>query len=79
VAPIVSFKDEADAIRLANGTPYGLASYFYSRDLPRIFRVAEALDFGMVGVNETLISRKPRFRRDQAFRSGARGLALWSR
>jgi len=56
VAPIVSFKDEADAIRLANGTPYGLASYFYSRDLPRIFRVAEALDFGMVGVNETLIS-----------------------
>ncbi len=56
VAPIVSFKDEADAIRLANATPYGLASYFYSRDLPRIFRVAEALDFGMVGVNETLIS-----------------------
>ncbi|MGA8171485.1 MAG: NAD-dependent succinate-semialdehyde dehydrogenase [Methylocystis sp.] len=56
VAPIVPFKDEADAIRLANATPYGLAAYFYSRDLARIFRVAEALDFGMVGVNETLIS-----------------------
>ncbi len=56
VAPVVAFKDEADAIRLANATPYGLAAYFYSRDLPRIFRVAEALEFGMVGVNETLIS-----------------------
>jgi succinate-semialdehyde dehydrogenase/glutarate-semialdehyde dehydrogenase len=56
VAPIVSFKDDAEALRLANGTPYGLAAYFYSRDLPRIFRVAEALEFGMVGVNETLIS-----------------------
>jgi len=56
VAPVVAFKDEPDAIRLANATPYGLAAYFYSRDLARIFRVAEALDFGMVGVNETLIS-----------------------
>ncbi len=56
VAPVVAFTDEADAIRLANATPYGLAAYFYSRDLPRIFRVAEALEFGMVGVNETLIS-----------------------
>jgi succinate-semialdehyde dehydrogenase/glutarate-semialdehyde dehydrogenase len=56
VAPVTAFKDEADAIRLANATPYGLAAYFYSRDVARIFRVAEALDFGMVGVNETLIS-----------------------
>ncbi|MFY9629576.1 MAG: NAD-dependent succinate-semialdehyde dehydrogenase [Methylocystis sp.] len=56
VAPVISFRDEADAIRLANATPFGLAAYFYSRDLPRIFRVAEALEFGMVGVNETLIS-----------------------
>jgi len=56
VAPVVAFNDESDAIRLANATPYGLAAYFYSRDLARIFRVAEALDFGMVGVNETLIS-----------------------
>jgi len=56
VAPIIAFEDEAEAIRLANATPYGLAAYFYSRDLARIFRVAEALDFGMVGVNETLIA-----------------------
>ena len=56
VAPIASFTDEAQALRLANATPYGLAAYFYSRDLSRIFRVAEALDFGMVGVNETQIS-----------------------
>jgi len=56
IAPIASFRDEAEALRLANATPFGLAAYFYSRDLARIFRVAEALDFGMVGVNETLIS-----------------------
>ena len=56
VAPIASFTDEAEALRLANATPFGLAAYFYSRDLSRIFRVAEALDFGMVGVNETQIS-----------------------
>ncbi len=56
VAPIASFADDAEAVRLANATPSGLAAYFYSRDLSRIFRVAEALEFGMVGVNETLIS-----------------------
>ncbi|ARN81500.1 NAD-dependent succinate-semialdehyde dehydrogenase [Methylocystis bryophila] len=56
VAPIVAFTDEAEALRLANATPYGLAAYFYSRDLSRIFRIAEALDFGMIGVNETLMS-----------------------
>ncbi len=56
VAPVTPFEGEAEAIRLANATPYGLAAYFFSRDLPRIFRVAEALEFGMVGVNETLIS-----------------------
>jgi succinate-semialdehyde dehydrogenase/glutarate-semialdehyde dehydrogenase len=56
VAPIMSFRNEADAIPLANATPYGLAAYLYSRDLARIFRVAEQLEFGMVGVNETLIS-----------------------
>ncbi len=56
VAPVVAFSDESDAIRLANATPFGLAAYFYSQNLPRIFRVAEALEFGMVGVNETLIS-----------------------
>jgi succinate-semialdehyde dehydrogenase/glutarate-semialdehyde dehydrogenase len=56
VAAVISFETEADAIRLANSTQYGLASYFYSRDIVRVFRVAEALDFGMVGVNESLIS-----------------------
>jgi len=56
IAPIASFADEAEALRLANATPYGLAAYFYSRDLSRVFRVAEALDFGMIGVNETQIS-----------------------
>ncbi|HEY1879735.1 MAG TPA: aldehyde dehydrogenase family protein, partial [Caulobacteraceae bacterium] len=50
------FEDEAEAIRLANDTPYGLASYFYARDLARVFRVAEALEYGIVGVNEGIIS-----------------------
>ncbi|MEF3365489.1 NAD-dependent succinate-semialdehyde dehydrogenase [Methylocystis sp. 9N] len=56
VAPVIPFETEADAVRLANATPYGLAAYFYSRDIARVFRVAERLEFGMVGVNETLIS-----------------------
>ncbi len=56
VAPVIPFDTEEDAIRLANATPYGLAAYFYSRDVGRIFRVAERLEFGMVGVNESLIS-----------------------
>jgi succinate-semialdehyde dehydrogenase/glutarate-semialdehyde dehydrogenase len=56
LAPLFSFKDEADAIRLANDTEFGLASYFYSRDVGRIFRVAEALEYGIVGINEGIIS-----------------------
>ena len=56
VAPVISFKDEAEAIRLANATPYGLAAYFYAREVARVFRVAEQLEFGMVGVNESIIS-----------------------
>lgn len=56
VAPVTSFETEEEAIRLANATPYGLAAYFFSRDVARVFRVAEALEFGMVGVNETIIS-----------------------
>jgi succinate-semialdehyde dehydrogenase/glutarate-semialdehyde dehydrogenase len=51
VAPVFRFKDEADAIAIANGTPYGLASYFYTDNLHRAWRVAEALEFGMVGLN----------------------------
>lgn len=56
VAPIFKFQTEEDAIRLANSTEFGLASYFYSRDIGRIFRVGEALEYGMVGVNTGLIS-----------------------
>ena len=56
IAPIMRFKTEAQAIELANHTQYGLASYVYSRDLGRIYRVAEALEYGMVGINTGLIS-----------------------
>ncbi|MCK5719566.1 MAG: NAD-dependent succinate-semialdehyde dehydrogenase [Thiomargarita sp.] len=56
VAPLFSFKTEEEAIALANNTPFGLASYFYTRDLGRAWRVAEALEYGMVGVNEGIIS-----------------------
>lgn len=56
VAPVFIFSTEAEAIRLANATDYGLAAYFYGRDLSRVFRVAEALAYGMVGVNTGLIS-----------------------
>ena len=56
VAPLFRFETELEAVRLANDTPFGLAAYLYSRDVGRIFRVVEALEFGMVGVNEGLIS-----------------------
>ena len=56
VAPVVKFETEADAIELANATPFGLASYFYSRDVGRCWRVAEAIEAGMVGINEGIIS-----------------------
>jgi succinate-semialdehyde dehydrogenase/glutarate-semialdehyde dehydrogenase len=56
LAPVMKFKTEAEAIALANDTEFGLASYFYSRDVGRIFRVGEALEYGMVGVNTGLIS-----------------------
>ncbi|EJF90280.1 NAD-dependent succinate-semialdehyde dehydrogenase [Bartonella tamiae] len=56
VAPLIRFKDENDVIAQANNTDFGLASYFYAQDLARVFRVSEALEFGMVGVNTGLIS-----------------------
>ncbi|MBB5574929.1 MULTISPECIES: NAD-dependent succinate-semialdehyde dehydrogenase [Rhizobium] len=56
VAPLFRFRDESDVIEQANDTEFGLASYFYARDLSRVFRVAEALEYGMVGVNTGLIS-----------------------
>ena len=56
VAPVVCFDDEAEAVEIANDTPHGLAGYFYSRDIGRCWRVAEALECGIVGVNEGIIS-----------------------
>ena len=56
VAPLFRFDTVEDVIRLANATEFGLASYFYARDLGRVFKVAEALDYGMVGINTGLIS-----------------------
>ncbi|MEO3678365.1 NAD-dependent succinate-semialdehyde dehydrogenase [Rheinheimera fenheensis] len=56
VAPLMAFDTEQDAIALANSTEYGLAAYFYSRDIGRVFRVAQQLQFGMVGINEGIIS-----------------------
>ncbi len=56
LAPLMRFETEADAIRLANDTEFGLASYFYSRDVHRVWRVAEALESGIVGINEGIIS-----------------------
>jgi succinate-semialdehyde dehydrogenase / glutarate-semialdehyde dehydrogenase len=56
VAPVFRFETEAEAIAAANATEFGLASYFYSRDVGRVFRVAEALEYGMVGINTGLIS-----------------------
>jgi succinate-semialdehyde dehydrogenase/glutarate-semialdehyde dehydrogenase len=55
-APVFAFKDEKEAIRLANDTEFGLASYFYTRDLARAWRVSEALEYGIVGLNTGLIS-----------------------
>ncbi len=58
VAPLFRFTTEAEAIRLANATEFGLAAYFYSRDLARCFRVGEALEYGIVGVNTGIISNE---------------------
>lgn len=58
VAPLIRFETEEQAIRLANQTESGLAAYFYSRDIGRIYRVAEALECGMVGINEGIISNE---------------------
>jgi succinate-semialdehyde dehydrogenase/glutarate-semialdehyde dehydrogenase len=56
VAPLFRFKTEAEAIEMANDTEFGLAAYFYTRDVGRVFRVAEALEYGIVGINEGIIS-----------------------
>jgi len=56
VAPLYRFKDEKEAVDLANATEFGLAAYFYARDIGRVWRVAEALEYGMVGINSGAIS-----------------------
>jgi succinate-semialdehyde dehydrogenase/glutarate-semialdehyde dehydrogenase len=58
VAPLFSFKTEAEAIAMANDTEFGLACYFFSRDIGRVWRVAEALEYGIVGINEGIISNE---------------------
>jgi len=56
LAPLFRFKTDAEALKLANDTEFGLAAYFYSRDIGRIFRIAEGLEYGIVGINEGIIS-----------------------
>src|SRR5208282_1511474 len=56
VGPLFRFSTEEEALGLANDTEFGLAAYFYARDVGRVFRVAEALEYGMVGINEGIIS-----------------------
>ncbi|MCH8142739.1 MAG: aldehyde dehydrogenase family protein, partial [Proteobacteria bacterium] len=58
VAPLMAFETEAEAIELANDTEFGLAAYFYTRDIGRIWRVAEGIDYGIVGINEGIISNE---------------------
>jgi len=58
VAPVIPFESDEEVIKLANNSPFGLASYFYSRDIGRVWRVAEALEYGMVGVNTGLITNE---------------------
>jgi succinate-semialdehyde dehydrogenase/glutarate-semialdehyde dehydrogenase len=58
VAPVVRFSTEEEAISMANDTEFGLASYFYTRDIGRVWRVAEALEYGIVGINEGIISNE---------------------
>jgi len=56
VAPLFKFETEAEAVEMANDTEFGLAAYFYTRDVGRVFRVAEALEYGIIGINEGIIS-----------------------
>ena len=56
VAPLFRFKTEAEAVQMANATEFGLAAYFYARDIGRVWRVAEALETGIVGINTGIIS-----------------------
>ena len=80
VAPVFRFKDEADVIAKANDTQFGLASYFYARDLGRVWRVAEALEYGMVGHQHRRdLERTRAVRRREGIGHRPRGLAPWRR
>ena len=58
VAPIFKFSSEEEVVQMANDTEFGLAAYFYSRDVGRIYRVGEQLEYGIVGINEGIISNE---------------------
>ena len=58
VAPLFKFGSDEEAVAMANDTPFGLAAYFYSRDIGRVWRVAEALECGIIGINEGIISNE---------------------
>lgn len=72
VASLFKFSTEEAVFEMANNTEFGLASYFYSKDVSKIFRVPEALEYGMVGINTGLISTEVALRRNQAIRTGPR-------
>ena len=75
VVPVTRFKTETEVIAAANGTPYGLAAYFYSSDVRRIWRLAEALEAGLVGINEGALAD----RRREGIRLRPRGFGAWPR
>ena len=79
VAPVFRFKDEADVIAKANDTQFGLASYFYARDLGRVWRVAEALEYGIVGINTGAISSELARSGREGIGHRPRRLAPWRR
>ena len=77
MAPLFRFKTEDEAIRLANDTEFGLAAYFYSRDIGRIWRVAEALEYGIVGINDRHhLDRGRALRRHEGIRPRPRRLEV---
>lgn len=78
VAPVFRFSSEAEAVGMANDTEFGLAAYFYSRDIARCLRVGEALEYGMIGVNTGLISNEVFLRGCQAVGNRPRGLQAWA-
>jgi succinate-semialdehyde dehydrogenase/glutarate-semialdehyde dehydrogenase len=74
VAPLTVFDDEAEVIAAANDTPFGLAAYFYSQDIRRIWRVADALESGIVGINEGALAAEAALWRRQGVRLRPRRL-----